>query len=251
LADEIALSCDAYERRDLKLYLEAPFAHLPLKYLTALHSALHERAAAVTWRMETRVDTIRPCDAECLYAGGCRVVDLGLESASPQILLSMGKTSNTQTYLDRAAATIRALSEHGIFPKINVLFYPGETWASLSDTYDFLNNNRPFIGAISAGPCFLYPGVRDRQDLCRRLDAAGGSLIEDDPIWNERRLIPMNLSADISFSVACDLALSWEREFQTAERYFYQRQYGYFAPGATMEQFLAEVSAAGEHLFPF
>lgn len=97
-------ACIAYDDARLRLYLEAPIATFGKDYLKSLRVELAARGISPTWRAESRVDVLRPELAEELAESGCRVLDLGLESASVRVLSWMQKASNPDDYLRRSAA---------------------------------------------------------------------------------------------------------------------------------------------------
>lgn len=250
LADRLLEACIAYGDPALKVYLEAPLATFTRDYLRALRAGLRARGIAPTWRTECRLDTLAPSLAEDLYAAGCRVLDLGLESASPRILEWMNKASNAESYIRCASKLLRALADNNIFAKLNILFYAGETTDTMMETREFLEARRSQVGAIAAGPLYLYPGIADESRILTLLDRSGGSIVED-PEWQARCLRPVNPSRELTFDELLAYSLEFEQDFQTASKYFYQRQWGYFRPGVTYDQFISAVAQAGSENFPF
>ena len=87
------------------------------------------------------------------------MLDLGLESASPKMLLLMNKTHNPQAYLRKAEAVIeKAAQLPGTFLKLNLLFHPGETAETLAETFSFLFRWRSKIDAVTVSPVMVDPG---------------------------------------------------------------------------------------------
>ncbi len=61
----------------------------------------------VCWGTEIRVDNPWETYIDKLYAAGMRTIGIGMESASPEILLRMKKTSNPKRYLSKAVSFIK------------------------------------------------------------------------------------------------------------------------------------------------
>ena len=250
LVEQIRHAVVEYGQSDLPLYLEAPIFVASRRYLVAFREALRMADIAPEWRAETRVDTINPSDAGLLWDCGMRVVDLGLETASPQMLSLMRKTRDPRKYLSNASALIAALSSVGIFVKVNVLFFPGETPSTIAETRNFLLRHRAHIGAVAAYPLLLYPGIEGEARIRSILAEHGGSLVRD-PDWTRRHLTPVNVSRHYGHADLLEVAHSLEQEFQDMEGYFYQRRFGYFSPRVNFDEFLESVSRLGPDLFPF
>jgi anaerobic magnesium-protoporphyrin IX monomethyl ester cyclase len=250
LAEQMLQACIAYDDARLRLYLEAPIATFGKDYLKSLRAELSARGISPTWRAESRVDVLRPELVDELAESGCRVLDLGLESASPKVLAWMQKTFNPPDYLRRSAELLGALAQAEIFSKVNVLFYAGETMETVTETRDFLFERKSEIGAIAAGPLYLYPGIGGEARIRMLLEEQGGGTIESDE-WKSRHLIPVNPSRELGFEQLSELALEWEREFQSAHDYWYNRQWGYFSPGTSYAEFVTAVHQIGTVHFPF
>ena len=250
LVEQIRHAIVEYGEPNLPLYLEAPIFVASRQYLVAFREALRLADIAPEWRAETRVDTISPSDAGLLWDCGMRVVDLGLETASPQMLSLMRKTRDPRGYLSSASALIAALSRAGIFVKVNILFYPGETPSTVAETQRFLAVHRRHIGAVAAYPLLMYPGIEGEATIRGILAEHGGSFVRD-PEWTRCHLTPLNVSRHYRHADLLEVAHSLEQEFQDVEGYFYQRRFGYFSPRVTFDEFLESVSRLGADLFPF
>ena len=86
-------------------------------------------------------------------------IHFGLESGSPEILLRMNKTKNPEHYLEKASKAFRAFSKENIHVGCNFIFgYPGENGKTLSETFLFLLNNKPYIDSLWGGSLIEYPG---------------------------------------------------------------------------------------------
>ena len=99
------------------------------------------------WRCEVRVDTISPNTLELLARIGLKVIDIGLESASRSQLERMGKARNSDLYLEKADTLLRAANKSGVFTKLNIMFYPGETRKTINETMFWLGQREFLIKA--------------------------------------------------------------------------------------------------------
>jgi anaerobic magnesium-protoporphyrin IX monomethyl ester cyclase len=102
----------------------------------------------VVYRCNARVDLCT--DSEMLsqlYAGGCRHITFGVETASPRLLARMGKRQTT-TQVRRAIALAK---EAGLIVRANlVVGFPGETWDTVQETIDLMLACKPQEYVISA-----------------------------------------------------------------------------------------------------
>lgn len=108
---------------------------------------LSKRESCVRWFGFVRVEPLlaRKDVTKGLYASGCRMLKLGLESGSKRILQALGKG----TSLEVAKRAIFALHEAGIATYVHVLLgIPGETIQDARMTLEFLLDNREAIDFI-------------------------------------------------------------------------------------------------------
>jgi hypothetical protein len=203
-----------------------------------------------TWRTETRVEYLTPQRVPLLAAAGLRVIDLGLESACPEILLRMGKTRNPVVYLQKAAQGLQAAYEAGILVKLNILFYVGETRETLRTTLAFLEDHLPYVSSVSAYPLLLYPGSSLESGIADDIAQVGGSIVHT-ASWEQRHLWPVNVSSEWSYEDLQEVGLQFTKAFQTQETFFHKKQYGYFSPAVSEEMFSSAVQHLGREHLPF
>jgi len=88
---------------------------------------------------ETRPEYLDPEDIRLLE--GIKVeLQFGIESGSPEMLQIMKKTRQPEKFLDRFADLSRALNEHGILHRANMIFnHPGETRRTLEETFAYVD----------------------------------------------------------------------------------------------------------------
>lgn len=90
------------------------------------------RRYGMTWGCQARVDAITPTIAQLLAEGGCRYVDLGVESFNDEILAYIKKGITSQ----QIYAAIDTLKQHGVPVKLNILIgcCPLETRETIAHT---------------------------------------------------------------------------------------------------------------------
>jgi radical SAM superfamily enzyme YgiQ (UPF0313 family) len=209
-----------------------------------------QRRLSMQWRTESRVDTLTPAMIESLAKTGLKVVDLGLESASHQQLKAMGKSRNPSVYLKRAAELLRACSSNGVWAKVNVLLYPGETSSSFRETTDWLESHRQHIKGLSVGPTILYRYGQSSRSLLAEFEKLGASAVDTESL-DGRGYAQLHLSSEMPHDAAMEISFKLSKEFMTGRDYFDLKGFSYLPPDFTLEDFqriAKEVPA--EHL-PF
>lgn len=92
----------------------------------------------INWMTFIRASTLKDIDVELLRLSGCSEVQLGLESADPEMLQNMNKKSSPQLY-DRV---LKNLLSSGINCSCYFIFgFPGETDDTLRRTQEFIKNH--------------------------------------------------------------------------------------------------------------
>jgi hypothetical protein len=120
---------------------------IPVNVLHAL-AARAKDTAGLRWHGFVRFERALadPALAEGLARGGCRMLQLGLESGSQRLLDRMGKG----TRLEDASAILSTLSRAGIATYIYVMLgVPGETEADAEETLAFLEAHAGEIGFLN------------------------------------------------------------------------------------------------------
>ena len=92
-----------------------------------------------------------------MQRAGCAGIDIGMESADPNMLVRIGKGVTVERVLD-VLAWCRDLGVHTV---VNLMFgWPDETDAELAATIDFLDRAAPLAGGFNArGVVVPYPGT--------------------------------------------------------------------------------------------
>lgn len=233
-----------------KIYLETPMFLMTDVEIGQLARLRKRSEILFTWRAQMRVDYLNSRRLRLLSNAGLRVIDLGFESGSPEILLRMNKTKDPARYLAKTEEILRTADSCGILIKLNVLFYIGERQETLTETWSFLERNRRYVHALSAYPLLLYPGMDFSGVLDEQLKLFGGRIEMTQP-WLDRRVFPVYPSSHFTYDQLLDEGLRMARNFQDAEAYFLQKTYGYFSPTTTFEDFMREVKILGAERLPF
>ena len=107
--------------------------------------------------------------AEALFAAGCRLLRLGLESGSPRMLKSMSKGITPLL----ASRVLSALHRAGIATHVYLMKgYPGETETDWQSTCAFLHDNAEHIDMFSISSFQLYSGSPLAKTLEATVDTA-------------------------------------------------------------------------------
>ncbi len=138
---------------------------MPRKRLVRLCELLIERKVGVKWICYARTsDLVKLEIAELMRAAGCIQVQIGLESADPQILQNMVKKCTVE---DNARG-IENCRKVGITSLVSLIVgFPGETEETLERTYQFMQNHPPdffFLATFST----RVPGVPVLNERNRR-----------------------------------------------------------------------------------
>ncbi len=208
---------------------------------------MKRRRLYVQWRTETRVDTPTIDYLDQLADVGMRVIDLGLESGSAEMVERMKKTGGSpQRYLERATRFIERVHDvPGLHLKVNIVFYAGEAVRTLAETLTFLLRHQKFIDSVSAGPVMLYPGtdLADNFDQYARL--YGTTCVPGD-YWDRVHAYCVNPSLELSFDQLNALSAIISKILTSAKGYFDVKAYGQLPLGTGFDEWMNSVMAVTE-----
>ena len=181
----------------------------------------------VEWTTEFRADCNWEVYLDQLYEAGLVVVNVGMESASPEILINMNKTKNPKHYLAKTRELVKRISR---MPKlalrINVIFYVGETPKTIKETISFLVENIYGIDSILYSPVFVTPGS-DLEKNFHKYEKKYGARLISSPYWDKRRLKLCQPSKYFSFEESVYVSNALEKVFSTPEGWFASEAYHY------------------------
>lgn len=109
----------------------------------------------ITWSANTRADTADEEMAEMMYKAGCRLVSIGVESGSQEMLDKMGK----RITLDDVRLTVKIFKKYGIrIYNYFVIGLPWENEETVEETIEFaIELDSDFISFYTAVP---LPGTK-------------------------------------------------------------------------------------------
>lgn len=242
--------CNTYNTEFIHAYFESS-CFRPSRYWAAEFDHLyHEYGLSATWRAETRVDGLMPKTLKHLASAGLKVIDLGLESASPIQLMRMKKCADPKKYLKKASELLQECKKLGVWVKVNVLLYGGESRETIEETAAWLSLHRHCIKGVSVGALTIY-GPDERSHLFLRSLAPMGTKAVDPFSLEQRGYSHLHLSNSIDFEASIETALALSKEFMTEEDYFDLKSFGYFPRGFSYEQFRLLVNSSPTEILPF
>jgi len=185
---------------------------------------------------------------EALAQAGLKVLDLGLESASPEQLLRMGKSRNALAYLKRCARLIRTASENGILIKLNVLLFPGETEDTIAETTGWLENHRDHFVGVSVYPTVYYGLTPLADPTLEYYQSLGASLANMGPATGMHHI---NLSSSVPYPESEAIAHQVTQAFMSDQQYFSLKSFSYFDPRYTEHEFRSDLLDSDPQSLPF
>lgn len=251
---QVAYELDGYRKlkgdTDFHAYFEASLFRPSSSWANSFQKEMQNRSLLVPWRTESRVDSWNSDLLESLRKSGLSVLDLGLESASPKQLFAMKKSSKPDLYLKRASQLLRSCYEEGIWTKVNVMLFPGETFETLNETRDWLNDHSKYIKGVSVGPTVLYRYGQATQRLKSDFEALGASLVDRDALDRDGYAY-LNLSKEIDHGLATQLSADIARECMTARDYFDLKSFSYLPPNYSWDDFKRDICLVPADCLPF
>lgn len=208
IIEEAEYLAKIYNDNSLNIYFEASHFCPDVKWAEEFAELYQKRNANFKWRCTTRVDTFNPEAIEFLSKTNLKLVDLGLESASVNQLKTMEKSKKPEKYLEKAEKLIETLAVHGIWAKLNILLYAGETLDTLSETQKWLDNNKNNIKGISANPLSIYRNGEETQPFITHVEDTSGIKLSPSKYEELEKdgITYPDLSIDISYETAKELS---------------------------------------------
>lgn len=244
LINEELLNIQGLYNRKLSVYFEAPFFSVSKNWAKRISQNFQKSDLDLEWRCDTRVDSFLLSNISDLKNSGLKVVDLGLESASPSQLLIMRKTNDPINYLKRASDLIKALYSNDIWVRINILLFPGETYKSIGETNNWLEEHSTFIKGVSVNQYTIY-GVR-AETKKKYLSA-----ITNYEQYLATGIGHLNLSHEIDYNISLIESNRISRKFTNHRNYFDLKKVGYFEYNYSWEYFLCDIEKEKHQDLPF
>ncbi|MBC8879491.1 B12-binding domain-containing radical SAM protein [Pseudomonas cerasi] len=250
IASALAAVVSQYGYSEIRPYFQSSMFAPNEKWGTSLANAFQAADLKVQWRTESRVDALTPETIACLAEAGMKVLDLGLETASPTQILNMRKSLDPDRYLNRASTLLKACSDHGVAAKVNILLYAGETAKTLDETRSFLDEHKGSIAGVSVGPVVAY-GPPKTADILLREWAMSGAVPVDPDSANDSGISMIHLSQDFDARSAEEASLEMSRRYMDAEAYFHLKSFSYYPRDYTRADFDGDVAASENLQLPF
>lgn len=224
------------------IYFQTPHFLISKKDLITL-SELRTVNDKFIWRTQTSVRYLTPERIRLLYAAGARVIDVGFESGSPTILEYMKKDINPKKYISIMSEALEYAYQVGLRIKLNILLFAGETRETLTQTIEFLKANLYNFHSFSAYPVMLYPGPNSHLFKEKIENEFTGSVEE---VNMSKNIFHVNLSKNLDWKKATEIALLLGKSLQTEGMYMSQRRIGYI-PTSQMKN----VASFDQNVMPF
>lgn len=250
VAGEFLRLARLYDSEEVHPYLEASFFRPSTTWISSFRAALADRGVRLQWRAETRVDGLSPDQVHALAETGLRVLDLGLESASPIQLQRMQKTRRGDVYLRRASELLHACRDAGVWTKVNVLLHPGETPETLAETERWLEAHRDSIKGLSVGPTILFRFGRASSALLANFEKLGASVVDSGSL-DGRGYAHLHLSPEMTHELAEAECLRIARSFMSSRDYFDLKSFSYLPRSLKWLDFERQVQTIGAANLPF
>lgn len=250
IARTLAAVASQYGGGEIRPYFQSSMFAPNEKWGTGLANAVRTAGLDVSWRTESRVDALTPETIACLAEAGMRVLDLGLETASPTQILNMRKSPDPDRYLERASTLLRACSDYGIAAKVNVLLYAGETTKTLDETRSFLDEHKDSIAGVSVGPVVAYGPPKTASILLHEWSRSGASPV-DPSSANDSGISMIHLSHDFDATSAEAASLELSRRYMDADAYFDLKSFSYYPRDYARADFDRDVAASETSQLPF
>ena len=214
---EIENTQKLYGIKNLNFYFESSIFLPSLKWAKDFAEIYKDTGSSFKWRCTTRVDAVN-AEALCILAdAGLKVVDFGLESASPSQLVAMQKTKSPQSYLKKAEELIKACASKGVWCKLNILLYAGETLSTFNETLQWLLSRKEYIKGVSANRLTIYLNG-DMDDYLASIESVTKCKINTKELY-ERGFTYPDLSEEISKEKAFSLCKALSSQLMTEQDY--------------------------------
>lgn len=249
LINEIKELIALYNDEKLKFYFQASYFKPNNNWIDEFICQYKSNKLQIKWRCETRVEALDKIKIEKLAQCGLKVIDLGLESASIEQLINMGKTKHPKKYLDKASSLLKNCFNNNIWVKINILLYPGETQKSINETILWLDEHKQYIKGVSIHPLIIFGTTNSTYDFLNNIKKL--TYNNKDIILSTNGITNIDLSKEISSENAKKESLKISKKFMSQDDYFDLKSFGYFKRSFTYKNFLSSIKEIKEDNLPF
>lgn len=250
LVEHLQGVAEQYDDYDVRPYVQSSFFIPPPRWADNLATAVSKYSKKILWRCETRVDAIKLDTIASLADAGLKVIDLGLESASPTQILRMEKSSKPDRYLRSASDLLYACKNNGIMVKLNFLIYAGETHETFNETISWLDDHKDLIKGVSVGPVVVFGPPKSSVEFLKKVNCDGGSLVCESSI-DETGIGHIHPSSSISASDAEEMSLETSKRYMNQTDYFELKSFSYYPRDYKYDDFLNDIRMSDIDRLPF
>jgi len=239
-----------YGDGQIRPYFQSSFFLPNPRWAARLQRLIEARGLKIPWRCETRVDGMKPDTVAALAASSLKVIDLGLEAASARQIRVMNKARDADRYLAAASRLLDACARHGVWVKVNVLLYGGETTETLAETQAWLDQHAAAIKGVSVGPVVAFGPPNQAAPFLHELARLGASPVNPNSAA-VTGVTQLNLSSEIDAAEAERLSLGLSRRYMDIDDYFDLKAFSYYPRDYTRADFDQDVAASDPARLPF
>lgn len=237
-----------FKTKQITPYFEASFFRPSSRWAAKLAQRYTSTGQNFQWRAETRIDSLSEKILVSLAKSGLKILDIGLEAASIQQLKLMNKSVKPEIYLKRASKFLKICKSLGIWTKINILLYAGETADTINETTDWLNEHKECIKGVSVNPLTVYGRDKNTQLYLDELKKLGAEPVENN--FLSTGYSRMHLSKQISFEKSEEYRIKLCKMFMSHDDYYDLKSFSYWSNSFTREKF-DEICLKNKDSLPF
>ncbi len=246
IIEELVLYDKIYDGEFFSTYFQMATFNVDSTWIEQYSKAIRQKYHNVPWRCTSRIDVMRPELMPQLADIGLKVIDLGLESASPRQLINMRKTMNPAKYLKQAGEVIREAYNNGIWIKLNILLSAGENKETVNETEEWLDRNRKYIKGVSVNNETVYGPYSNIDSFV----ALGARLVNNNDL-REKGFAALDLSPEMNNDLAKEVSLRISQKMMSGKDYFELKKYGYFSRYYTFDDFCDDANKCDRLKLPF
>lgn len=177
--------------------------------------AIGMKRFGIKWSSEFRADSPWEIYINELLDSGYEVVNVGVESGSPEILQLMGKTTQPKQYLDKMRKLSKIVAPFDAVIRANFMFYIGETPKTLRETLKFIQETKG-IDSVQFSPLLAFHGTPLFNNFDNFREQFGCELVREE-YWEKRHLYPVHPSKYFSFQEMATFGQTIEKIFSKEE----------------------------------
>ena len=162
----------------------------------------------------------------------------------------MGKSKKPDAYLRKAADVLNACKENGVWAKVNVLLYPGETEQTLNETLAWLEMQRSNIKGVSVGPTIVFRYGTSSATYLKSLAPLGALPVCQDALDRDG-YAHLHMSESMTHMRAIELGQIISKSFMSERDYFDLKSFSYLPRSMTYSQFTEQSRYVSDTLLSY